>query len=226
MGNQNVPRDENTLKRRLAALEKAVQRLQTTPRAGKTSISGGRFEILDGGTLAVVDAAGHTLLTAGIVTAGGAVGIALRDTAGNLLLSTDWGSGDGTGLGWPAIPYTPTDFDTFKQVNGTDWASVMGAQAPRQHNQIRTSAYAYCDAGTTGDLRIEATADGGATWSVVGGPWPVTATGTTLIETCPLPAGAWGSLSGMALEARRTGGTGNVYIQPYSVVGVPSAGTL
>lgn len=177
MTQQNQRRDERALQRRLAALERRLQKLETAPRAGNTSVSHGKFLIQDG-------AGGAQLLRAGYLGQDAASGEdvrgtaihrptgeyvmatwsgvsgdvggfwALYDKAGNIVVSDDAVSGQGIGRPYlGAAAFAPTDGSKWPTVVSATWTTQWLGMLIKQQPQLQLYVWTQTDTGTSGDVR-------------------------------------------------------------------------
>lgn len=214
------------LKRRLAALETAPRLPQSSIQDGRIAILEadgderavfGRFRTADGVTgdftgpfaepplygFTVLDADGNT-----VVYYMGTDAFYVSDVNGTPLIyakSAEAGfAAPEFHTGWQGLTYTSTTSASFTTI----FQSGVGGLF---HDAVLARVAAYCDADTTGEIRV----------SVLGGASSAAKALTTSATVYSL---AWqhqdnlgaGGTATFLIEARRTGGAGKVYVRPDS----------
>lgn len=146
--------------------------------------------------------------------------LAIWDRAGNIIMGDDTTSGQGL-----ARPYLPVPFYPFLNppsitTNAATFTTLMRSAAhAKQHPRIKVGVTVYADAGTTGEVRL----------------WDAT-NGVRIGSALTIPANSWadynigpadlgGSHMGtvdLDIQARRTGGAGNIGVQVIGAFAVQS----
>lgn len=218
---QNSPRDDRHLQRRIADLERRLAKLETSPRAGNTSVTHGKFTIRDGD----VD-----LLRVGYLGVSGAGndvrGVSMRRPSGEYMFATWNGAGDdstdfwsfydkagnqiasddavsGQGLARPYIggpAFAPADRSLWPTVTSSSYTPQWYAEYYKQHPKLLVTVWTQTDAGTSGDVRVSA--NGASTSQAVPG-----GDNSARPLTFAVP-GDHMTYMQITVELRRTAGTG------------------
>ncbi|SCL31909.1 hypothetical protein GA0070616_4355 [Micromonospora nigra] len=231
--------------RRLRELEKQVEQLNAARRLESASIGRGGLVIKDGGALRVVDEDGRSIAWFGLNADTGQRGVVLR-RAGGALAFAAYGTGEGGDTGFVALydlagqyivtddvasgrglarPYIPVPMGEVAVPTATTTSSTFVDLAsglwPVQHPALHAYLLVRADDGsTTGEVRL--TLDG----VQVGDVLSVTAGQYTYATIGPAPTPGiypFGSLRTLAMQARRTAGSGSIGVRVLTVVGVESA---
>lgn len=142
-----------------------------------------------------------------------------HDREGNAVVADDTNSGQG--LARPYIPGAlyPARFADYLSTTAGTFETIYRAELPKQHPRLRVAVYAATDtAGTTGQIRCLVEGDQfGAQFDV----------DNSVQTTCVwgpefLPDAAHMSTVHIEVQARRTGGAGQVRIAPISAQGMQS----
>ncbi|WP_320067861.1 hypothetical protein [Micromonospora sp. RTGN7] len=231
------------LYQRLADLEAEMRELRAARRLESAAIGAGGLTVRDGGTVAVDDTSSNRMLWLGQVPFGdgttkpGMVAFrattndpnrtvamslfdgvfALWDRRGTIVVSTDEVSG--SGLARPYIPVQVGDWNaptnTTTSATFTDMAlgyNVIQHPVLHVHLLVRAS-----DATTAGQARV--TIDGtpaGPTTTITAGAYSDMLIG-------PFAVTPTAGLRMVAVQARRTAGTGTIGVRVLSIVGLESA---
>lgn len=148
----------------------------------------------------------------------GSGGVGVKDTAGNIVFSTDATSGQG--LARPYIPaaFYPARNGDFLTSTAASFETVWRAKLGKQQPKLYAECWAFADtAGTTGQVQVmvngvqlDATAS-------------VTNSAVTLFTFGPAAvAGAFGVTLNVEIQAQRTAGTGNIQVGAAWVQGMQS----
>lgn len=131
--------------------------------------------------------------------------LAVRDAEGNIIFSDDAGTGQGLARPWLPVTWAGSDFTQWPGTTSGSFASVVETAIPRQQPKLFVRVRHTTDvSGTTGELRLMA---GGGQ---LGATIPVGFIIGTTDLTVDLPSGNHGDVIGMAIDGRRTAGTGAV----------------
>lgn len=132
--------------------------------------------------------------------------LAIRDGQGNIVFSDDAVSGQGLARPWLPVTWAGSDYTQWPGTTSGSFASVLETALPRQQPQIFMRIRHTADvSGTTGELRVMCNG------VQLGATIPVTFTITTTdIGPVALPPGPFSSVMGLAVDGRRTAGTGAV----------------
>ncbi|MFE3197156.1 hypothetical protein [Embleya sp. NPDC059237] len=242
-----MPAIPNDLLDRIRRLEDAVRVLagRANIRPALDEILAGRVRIGEGGTLWVEAPSGEPVLATGLYDAGkyglyvgrsdgsgaamvvGGEEAGVRQMirlfprpAGHEAIVMDDANDDGwLGRPWIPLPLPVSVFGTdWPSTTGGSWGAVSRSHAPRQHSHIVVFGSAYCDAGTTGQMRLVINGTPvGPTVSVPSGGF------ANLDWRGPLGAGAWGDLLTIEVQCQRTTGGGQVYAILRELFGVNSS---
>ncbi|MBB5828148.1 hypothetical protein [Micromonospora carbonacea] len=230
--------------RRLRDLERAVRELSASRRLeaasigrGGISVNGGTFTTrdIDGRTLAAMGQLGDDYRGTWLARAGGSVAFAvygsnapddegfvsLWDKNGNYIVSDDAWSG--RGLARPYIPIPVQDYaPPTATTTSSTFVDVVAGMTAIQHPVL----FAYLlvrasDAGTAGEIRatIEDVPVGDPI-AVALGSYTETYIGPVALD---VPATSYGGLRRIAVQARRTSGSGTIGVRVLSMLGLESA---
>ncbi len=195
MADLTVPQ---TLLDRLAALERELRAMKRSPQLQQSSLTGGKITALN--------TAGDRVAEYGELVGGG-YGVAVNEASSlsSLLIVSD-----ATGWSAPALGHGWRDASAFKPVTSATFEPVYRASIRYPVSSVLlVDVVTVQDAGTTGELRLR----------IEGGP-------TTTVKTLPAGTqtttlfrwehgrqlGTLGLQLLLVLEARRTGGTGDVNV--------------
>jgi hypothetical protein len=236
MTQQNNRRDERSLQRWKADIERRIRSLETSPRAGNTSVSHGKFVIQDGaggahllraGYLGQLDGAdvrgtaihrptGETAFATWQGETGAEGGFwAWYDQAGNDVFSDDALAGQGL-----ATPYlgsalfAPGDRSKWPTVTSSSYTVQWIGQWYKQHPRLMVSVWTQTDSGTSGDVRV--TCNGVSASQAVG------SADNGVHDLIVAVPGTHLSNFQVVIELRRTSGTGFMGCWPMACWGVQS----
>jgi hypothetical protein len=232
---------------RIKQLERDLRELRAGRRLEAASIGQGGITVKDGGTISVYDPAGNRVALLGdlsafrdgmrgvwLARANGAPAFvasgtgengdtgyaAMYDQQGNYIVSDDMVAG--LGLGRPYIPVQVGEVSppTATTTSGT-FTDLASGVFPAQHKAL----YAYLlvrasDATTAGEARV--TVDGtqyGNTLTIAAGSYTYAAINPFVVG---LTAAEYANFRTVAVQARRTAGTGTVGVRVMSLIGLDS----
>ncbi|WFE45296.1 hypothetical protein [Verrucosispora sp. WMMD1129] len=230
--------------RRLRELEKLVEQLTAGRRLEAASIGSGGVTVKDGGAIRVVDEDGTYLLWTGLLS-NGVRGTVMRRAGGGLAIAT-YGTGvagdtgfvamydladqyivtddvaSGRGLARPYIPVPMGDVTPpTATTTSADFVDLSAGLWPAQHPVLRAYVLVRSsDGSTTGEVRL--VVDGEQVGDVV----PVTA---GLYAYRVIGPGAvpgvypFGSLRPVAVQGRRTAGSGDIGVRVMTLHGLESS---
>lgn len=230
---QNAPRDEKWLLRRIDELEKRIKTLETAPRSGNTSVSFGKFLIIDGetgnevlriGYLGPVDGVdvrgtqltrptGERILSTW--SGGEAPFWAMYDLAGNIIVGDDATSGQGLARPYIGGPlFSRSDTGTWPVATSSSYVTVWWATWVKQHPRLLVSVWTQSASGTSGDIRVNC---GGVTQSQA-----IPSNDSTIRAFSLAVPGDLLSSPDVTVDIRRTSGTGFLGCSPTGAYGVQS----
>jgi hypothetical protein len=215
------------------ALRKEVAELRKRVGIGNATISGGTFTVRQDGAIQMMDAAGNLILYFGPDEAGrqiirirrdggrnvlythtidnGEQYWALTDRAGTIVVSDDTVSGKGLARPWIPVAFERVRGADMPRVTNGSFEGVWEANFNRSHPLIELYTVDGCDSGTTGAAQIVIT-DPVSGVRTVADSWTFgPGLGRTYRGPYALPGEAYAGPVRVAVEYRRTGGTGNVY---------------
>lgn len=232
---------------RIDHLEREVRELRAARRLESAAIGAGGLTIRDGGGIHVVDAEGRTVAMIGDLSSigdgwrgvwvnrpgghpalrvyGTGVGsdygfVGIYDVSGNYIVTDDAASGRGLArpyipiqMGEVAVPSQTTTSSSFTELYRG--ANVLQHPALYVYLLVRAS-----DSSTTGEVRLAI--DG----APVGPVLPVTAGSYAFAGLGPVAVPGHGvheQLHQVAIQARRTGGSGTIGVRVLSAIGLESA---
>lgn len=141
------------------------------------------------------------------------------DNGGNVVVAADGLSG--VGLGRPFLPipfinaYGVTDSVTgWPLTTSASFVDLLYAGHQVQHAYVMVMVTAVCGAGTTGEIQLLDDVD------VIGDVQSVAAGSTTSVVILQALHSVYSSLTTLHLQARRTVGTGNVWVNVTGAWGV------
>lgn len=236
MTRQNTRRDERTLQRRIAELERRLKKLETSPRAGHTSVSHGKFLIQDGSGGAALMRAGYL----GNDDAGEVRGMSMHRPSGEFMFSTWSGAGGDSGGFWAwydkagnavvsddvvsgqglATPYigspvfAPGDRSKWPSVTASTYTEQWYGEWYHQHPRLLVSVWTQTDAGTSGDVQV--TCNGASASQAVG------SADNGIKHLILTPPGAHLDYLEVIVSLRRTAGSGFMGCWPMGVYGIQS----
>lgn len=231
---------------RLNKLEAEVRELRATRRLEAASIGAGGITVKDGGTVKVIDAAGNTLAVLGDLSSviGGRRGVwlgradgspaiavygtgpddtgfvGIYDLSGNYIITDDVYSRRGLGRPYLQLSVGEITAPTATTTSGT-FTDLLTGRNSVQHPVLYAYVLVRASDGTTaGEVRLAL--DGtavGPTIAIAAGEYAFKDVGPFRV---PDP-GTYGSLKGLAVQARRTAGAGNVGVRVMSILGLESS---
>ncbi|MEU5872495.1 hypothetical protein AB0A73_13185 [Glycomyces sp. NPDC047369] len=203
----------------------------TVKGTGGITVEGGGDLNVKGGELRVGDEDGQTQVYVGPLTYGGVPAgtgwtfrrfngqpvftlegsdpehqfLAVRDAQGNIVFGDDTVSGQGLARPWLPVPWSGADYTQWPGTTSASFTSVLETTIPRQQPKLYVRIRHTADAsGTTGELRLMF---GG---TQLGATVSVGFTVSYAELTVDLPPGTFGETMNLAVEGRRTAGTGAV----------------
>ncbi|GAA0347942.1 hypothetical protein NE235_10745 [Actinoallomurus spadix] len=238
MTRQNTRRDERHEQRWKAEIERRLQKLETSPRAGHTSVSHGKFLIQDG-------SGGAHLLRAGYLgddDAGEVRGMSMHRPSGEFVFSTWSGQGDDSGGFWGlydkatnavvsddvvsgqglATPYigapnwAPGDRSKWPSVDVTGTAYITQWRGAwwKQHPRLHVVVWTWSDPGTSGDVQV--------TCNGVSATKPVSSGDNEIQDLYLTVPGNHLTWQQVTVDLRRTSGSGFCGCWPMGAYGVQS----
>ena len=246
-GTPNYPGDIGEVIRRIDARVRDLQTAQATRRAfDKISANVvellGRLVVKAGGVLEVQNAAGSGLMYVGQIllsdasyadgiavfrpsgdvafasyqTSGGFVTV-VYDLATNRLVQADEAAGQGLARPWLLSAMYPARAGEMYPTTNATFETLYRGQLQKQHARLTLTGQAYADTATTGEIRVLVNGvQLGATLTVAAFSFTDFSIGPAAV------AGAHMQLLNVELQARRTGGAGNVRCSPLMLEAVQS----
>jgi hypothetical protein len=216
----------------VVALRREVDELRKRVGIGNATISGGTFTVQDNGVIRMVDADGHVILYFGpggdgkqiirirrdggsdvmytYTTDSGRQFWALTDGNSGIVASDDALSGSGLARPWIPVSLEQVRFANMPTVTNGSFETVWEANFQKTHPFVQLFTVEGCDSATNGEGQIVITDSHGAarvadSWSL--GP----GLGRHYRGPYALPGQPYDGEVRVAVNWRRTSGTGNVY---------------
>jgi hypothetical protein len=230
MGQVNQP---SNLIDQVIALRKEVAELRKRVGIGNATISGGTFTVRQDGAIRMVDGSGNLVLYFGpddngrqiiriardggrevlytYAIANGEQYWALTDRTNTIVVSDDAVSGSGMARPWIPVSFERVRFKDMPTVTNASFETVWEANFNRSHPYIELYSVDGCDTGTTGAAQVVITDPTTNTATVVDSWTNGSGLGRAYRGPYPLPGETYVGPVRVAVQYRRTGGTGNVY---------------
>lgn len=141
---------------------------------------------------------------------------AFWDMSTNLVLGDDVNSGEGLASPWVPIPVFPSKLSGYTETTSASFERMWEGVFRRENPKVSAMVWVQCDPGTAGEVRLRANNITMASDTCPSGSW------SNYFLGPQVSPGNIGDLMDIAIEARRTSGSGSIRLVPSYVRGEQS----